>query len=118
MPPDVARLLAPHVERTPEGRFGLLDRRTQQVVDGVQFQPNGHRASVHARQIQEVAHIPIQPVRLLLDGVVSPRDYITAVLKAEGGNRTKAAAALGIGAATLYRKLKSYGLAPAADQLP
>lgn len=46
------------------------------------------------------------------------RDYITAVLKAEGGNRTKAAAALGIGAATLYRKLKSYGLAPAADQLP
>jgi DNA-binding NtrC family response regulator len=36
------------------------------------------------------------------------RDYITAVLRAEGGNRTRAAAALGIGAATLYRKLKAY----------
>lgn len=39
------------------------------------------------------------------------RDYITAVLRASGGNRTKAAATLGIGAATLYRKLKAYGVA-------
>jgi DNA-binding NtrC family response regulator len=38
------------------------------------------------------------------------RDYITAVLRAAGGNRTKAAAMLGIGAATLYRKLKAYDL--------
>lgn len=37
------------------------------------------------------------------------RDYITAVLRASGGNRTKAAATLGIGAATLYRKLKQFG---------
>ena len=36
------------------------------------------------------------------------RDYITAVLRASGGNRTKAATTLGIGAATLYRKLKAY----------
>lgn len=36
------------------------------------------------------------------------RDYITAVLRASGGNRTKAAVTLGIGAATLYRKLKEY----------
>jgi DNA-binding NtrC family response regulator len=36
------------------------------------------------------------------------RGYITAVLRASGGNRTKAAATLGIGAATLYRKLKEY----------
>jgi len=36
------------------------------------------------------------------------REYITAVLEASGGNRTKAAATLGIGAATLYRKLKAY----------
>jgi DNA-binding NtrC family response regulator len=40
------------------------------------------------------------------------RDYITAVLRASGGNRTKAAAMLGIGAATLYRKLKAYDLEP------
>jgi two-component system, NtrC family, response regulator HydG len=36
------------------------------------------------------------------------RDYIRAVLRAVGGNRTQAAARLGIGAATLYRKLKQY----------
>ena len=36
------------------------------------------------------------------------RDYITAVLRAAGGNRARAAAILGIGAATLYRKLKEY----------
>ena len=38
------------------------------------------------------------------------RDYITAVLQAVGGNRTQAAAQLGIGPATLYRKLKAYGI--------
>ena len=35
------------------------------------------------------------------------RDYIAATLRASGGNRAKAAARLGIGAATLYRKLKA-----------
>ncbi len=34
------------------------------------------------------------------------RDYIAAALRASGGNRAKAAERLGIGAATLYRKLK------------
>ena len=34
------------------------------------------------------------------------RDYIGAALRASGGNRAKAAERLGIGAATLYRKLK------------
>ena len=37
------------------------------------------------------------------------RDYIRSVVRAVGGNRTQAAAKLGIGAATLYRKLKQYG---------
>jgi DNA-binding NtrC family response regulator len=37
------------------------------------------------------------------------RDYIRSVLRAVGGNRTQAAAKLGIGAATLYQKLKQYG---------
>jgi DNA-binding NtrC family response regulator len=39
------------------------------------------------------------------------RDYINSVLRAVGGNRAQAAAKLGIGAATLYRKLKRYGTA-------
>jgi DNA-binding NtrC family response regulator len=37
------------------------------------------------------------------------RDYIMSVLRAVGGNRAQAADRLGIGAATLYRKLKQYG---------
>jgi transcriptional regulator with PAS, ATPase and Fis domain len=37
------------------------------------------------------------------------RDHIAAALRASGGNRAKAAQQLGIGAATLYRKLKQDG---------
>ena len=39
------------------------------------------------------------------------RKHILAVLHASDGNRAKAAATLGIGVATLYRKLKEYGTA-------
>lgn len=37
------------------------------------------------------------------------RDYILAVLELNNGNQTRTAKQLGIGAATLYRKLKKYG---------
>jgi len=57
---------------------------------------NGH-ASAHARGAR---------IRTL-DEV--EREAILAALDAVGGNRAKAAAALGIGPATLFRKLKSYG---------
>jgi two-component system response regulator HydG len=42
------------------------------------------------------------------------RKHIQAVLAASDGNRAKAAATLGIGTATLYRKLKEYGSAASA----
>jgi transcriptional regulator with PAS, ATPase and Fis domain len=38
------------------------------------------------------------------------KDYILAVLKLNGGNQTRAAEQLQIGSATLYRKLKKWGL--------
>jgi two-component system, NtrC family, response regulator HydG len=38
------------------------------------------------------------------------REYILAVLELNGGNQTHSAKQLGIGSATLYRKLKKYGL--------
>ncbi len=38
------------------------------------------------------------------------KEYIVAVLELNGGNQTQTAAQLQIGSATLYRKLKSYGL--------
>jgi DNA-binding NtrC family response regulator len=40
------------------------------------------------------------------------REHILHVLETAGGNRTRAAALLGIGAATLFRKLKEYGSGP------
>ena len=48
-------------------------------------------------------------------GAVQPlrdveKDYILAVLEINGGNQTRTAKQLGIGSATLYRKLKRYGL--------
>ena len=49
-------------------------------------------------------------VRLLAD---VEKDYILAALEVNGGNQTRTALQLGIGSATLYRKLKSYGLIPA-----
>ena len=38
------------------------------------------------------------------------KDYILAVLERNEGNQTRTAKQLGIGSATLYRKLKSYGV--------
>jgi DNA-binding NtrC family response regulator len=38
------------------------------------------------------------------------REYILAVLELNGGNQTRTAEQLRIGSATLYRKLKKYGL--------
>jgi transcriptional regulator with PAS, ATPase and Fis domain len=54
------------------------------------------------------------PTPVASRGAVRPLDevekeYILAALKVNGGNQTHTAAQLRIGAATLYRKLKSYG---------
>ena len=47
------------------------------------------------------------PVRALEE---IEKDYILAVLALNGGNQTRTAEQLGIGSATLYRKLKSYAI--------
>jgi len=44
------------------------------------------------------------------------KDYIVAVLDLNGGNRTRTARQLGIGSATLSRKLKNYGVAPRSTE--
>ena len=52
------------------------------------------------------------PVRALEE---IEKDYIMAVLDLNGGNQARTARELGIGSATLYRKLKGYGVARAAQ---
>jgi DNA-binding NtrC family response regulator len=44
------------------------------------------------------------------------KEHILAALEANGGNQTHTARQLGIGAATLYRRLKSYGMT--GDRIP
>lgn len=55
------------------------------------------------------------PSPVATSGTVRPleeiqKDYILAALQLNGGNQTHTAEQLRIGSATLYRKLKSYGL--------
>jgi two-component system, NtrC family, response regulator HydG len=55
------------------------------------------------------------PVALVRGGTVRPleqveKEYILAALELNDGNQTRTAKQLGIGSATLYRRLKSYGL--------
>jgi two-component system response regulator HydG len=62
---------------------------------------------------EEVRQAFLKPV--VNGGAVQPlgeveREYILAVLELNGGNQTRTAKQLGIGSATLYRKLKKYGL--------
>jgi two-component system response regulator HydG len=87
-------------------------RELQNVVERAVVLAQGNRI--------EVDDLPDE-VRRSTPGVGSPgvapvvrpladveRDHILAVIDAVGGNRTRAAAALGIGSATLFRKLKEY----------
>ena len=63
------------------------------------------------------------PKVLAVQGAVQPleeveKDYILATLAVNGGNQTHTARQLQIGAATLYRKLKSYGMIGARQGEP
>jgi DNA-binding NtrC family response regulator len=51
--------------------------------------------------------LSLDPTRTLAE---VERDYILAALEANGGNQKRTAEQLGIGTATLYRRLRSYGL--------
>ena len=64
----------------------------------------------HGKRVEQIRRLDSrapQQRRTLAD---IERDHVLRVLEGAGGNRTKAAAILGIGAATLFRKLKT--LAP------
>lgn len=72
---------------------------------------------------EEVRLPTAKPVISLEEGGVRKlakieEEYILAALELNGGNQTRTAEQLGIGSATMYRKLKSYGLIEAKRSRP
>ncbi len=86
-------------------------RELQNVIERAVVLARGRRV--------DVEDLP-EEVRIAQPGRGSPgaprtladveRAHVLAVLRGVGGNRERAAAELGIGSATLYRKLKEYGV--------
>jgi two-component system response regulator HydG len=83
-------------------------------------------AAVSTRNRVDVEDLPpevrLAPPLPAPDGVIRhlddiERDYILAILEAKGGNRTQAAMSLGIGVATLHRKLRSYRAKPPGPEV-
>jgi two-component system, NtrC family, response regulator HydG len=84
-------------------------RELQNVVERAIVLARGNRVEVDDLP-EEIRHVQTgngQPASRTLADV--ERDHILRVLESTAGNRTKAAAILGIGPATLFRKLKEYG---------
>jgi len=63
-------------------------------------------------EVRQAIPVPLLsgPVKVLEE---IEKDYIMAVMDLNGSNQTRAAEQLGIGSATLYRKLKKYGVSVA-----
>jgi DNA-binding NtrC family response regulator len=61
-------------------------------------------------EVREAANQPMVLAGAVRSLEVIERDYILAVLEINGGNQARTAEQLNIGSATLYRKLKSFGL--------
>jgi DNA-binding NtrC family response regulator len=90
-----------------------------------------HAVALSAGRLIEPAHLPERITRRRKEPLVQDRNYenptlevierayIMWVLQAEGGNKTRAAEALGIDPSTLYRKLSRYegqGQAPGVEK--
>ncbi|MBI1753530.1 MAG: AAA family ATPase, partial [Acidobacteria bacterium] len=61
-------------------------------------------------EIRQACPIPIATLGTIRPLEEIEKDYILSALALNGGNQTRTAEQLQIGSATLYRKLKSYGL--------
>jgi DNA-binding NtrC family response regulator len=68
-------------------------------------------------EVRQAFSIPVATKGALRSLDEIERDYIIAALKVNGGNQTHTAEQLKIGSATLYRKLKRYGMIVGKDPL-
>ena len=84
-------------------------RELANVMERAVAVAKGHRIELEDLppevRIAVVRLVPGKSIRRLRD---VEKDYILAILESKRGNRTQAAIQLGIGVATLHRKLKSY----------
>jgi DNA-binding NtrC family response regulator len=91
-------------------------RELQNVVERALVLARGTRIEVEDLPDEIRSALPalgspgVAPTLRTLDEV--ERTHILGVLDSVGGNRTKAASILGIGSATLFRKLKEYSVRP------
>ena len=86
-----------------------LDDRSGGRVQVIEVPESHHRGGEGMEELLEAEQIPIvyRPGMRMAD---VERAAIEAVLQECGGNRRQAAAALGIGERTLYRKIREFGL--------
>lgn len=129
----IARMLA---RLRSNGRASLLSSAATRALEAYDFPGNIRElahALVHATLLAEggrieVEHLPLElqrsapppddgpdPASLeTLDAVVRrvERDYLLRVLRAVGGNRTRAAKILNLSRKGLWQKLKAHGIAP------
>jgi transcriptional regulator with PAS, ATPase and Fis domain len=112
------RLNRPVTELSPRAADQLLRydwpgnvRELENAMDRVVALAQGGLAELEdlPEEVRQAVPVPLltAPVKHL-DAI--EKEYILAVLELNGGNQARSAEQLGIGSATLYRKLKSYGL--------
>jgi DNA-binding NtrC family response regulator len=89
--------------------------RAVALADGDQISADDLPPSVRERRHQDRLATALAQ-NLTLDEL--EREYIQKVLDAEGGNKTRAAARLGLDRKTLYRKLEEYAAADAGTPAP
>ncbi len=80
-------------------------------LDSIETEDLPDEVSLGSATGEQPRSVPTMPIRgevRTLDAI--EKEYILAALDLNGGNQTHTAEQLGIGSATLYRKLKSYGL--------
>jgi transcriptional regulator of acetoin/glycerol metabolism len=63
--------------------------------------------TVGADDLPEELQVPLRSAGLMES---AEREAVAAALRAAGGNRSRAAQALGIGRNTLYRKMREFGI--------
>jgi DNA-binding NtrC family response regulator len=116
---DIAGLLPRAVDQLLRYQWPGNVRELENAMERAVALARGHRIDIDdlPEEIRQAFAAPVfsgDSIRPLCD---IEQEYILAVLARNDGNQTRTAKQLGIGSATLYRKLKKYGLLGLAPEL-